>query len=330
MIWIKKQTINPEVTDYYLEIIGEAYKTLNQEVTYFYNWSEYKPKRNDVTVVTRYKEVLMMILRKRPYVYWIQGLLPEENFAQLNSKLRLTFYEQIEKLLIKKTAKTPNYFVMVSEKMKKHYEDKYHFKINNCYVMPCNNDIIHSQSFFEENKYKTDVFCYAGGLNVWQCIDQTLEIYKQIEETRKNTKLLLLVKDREKAIELLQKYEIKNYEVDFVSVDKLPEKLRMVKYGFIIRQDVELNRVATPTKLMTYMGNGLIPILSSCLEGLLESVGSSEYVVKMKNINDLSPIFSMMDKRILAEDILEDYKKIYREHYDREHHVGELAKKLPK
>ena len=330
MIWIKKQTINPEVTDYYLEVIGEAYKMQNQEVKYFYKWDEYKPKRSDITVVTRYKELLKMILERRHYVYWVQGLLPEENFALYHSKLRVLFYNLIEKIIIQSTVKRFNYFVMVSQRMKKHYEEKYHIIIDNCYVMPCNNDVIHEQSFLEERKYKDDLFCYEGGLNVWQCIDETLKIYKEIEKTRKNTKLLLLVKNKEKAMKLLQKYEIINFEIDFVPVSMLPEKLKKVKYGFIIRQDLELNRVATPTKLLTYMGTGVIPILSTCLEGLLENVDTTRYVIQMENVDDISPIMSFMDEEVSAEDILIDYKNIYNKHYDKMHHIEEMSKKLPR
>ena len=40
MIWIKKQTINPEVTDYYLEVIGEAYKMQNQEAVSYTHLGE--------------------------------------------------------------------------------------------------------------------------------------------------------------------------------------------------------------------------------------------------------------------------------------------------
>ncbi len=329
MIWIKSQTINPEVTDYYLTIIGEAYRSKNQEVRYFYDWSEYIPQKGDITVVTRYKEVLKMILGRRRYVYWVQGLLPEENFAQLANKFRRIIYELIERILILNTLKEGNFFLMVSERMRLHFEVKYRRKIDNCYIMPCNNDVIYRDSFYTPGKYENDVFCYAGSLNVWQCIDETLKLYKKIEDERKNTKLLLLVKDREKAENWLVKYEIENYEIDFVPIDRLPEKLKHTKYGFIIREDLELNRVATPTKLMTYMGNGVIPVLSSCLEGLLESADESQYIIKIKDLNDLKPIFNMMDREISADAILQDYEQIYNNHYNREKHINDMASKLP-
>lgn len=329
MIWIKKQTINPEVTDYYLEIIGEAYKRLGEDVKYFNVWKQCKADRNDIIVVTRYKELLKVIVEKKRYVYWVQGILPEENYALYHSDFRVKIYDKIESFIIKKTIRNGHLFIFVSDRMRKHYEDKYGESIKNYYIMPCNNDVIHEESF-SDLKYSKDVFCYAGGLNVWQCIDETLSLYKKIEKKKKDTKLLLLVKDKDLALSLIKKHEIENYEIDFVPVNKLPERLKNVKYGFIVRKDLELNRVATPTKLMTYMGNGIIPILSDCLEGLLENVSESEYVVKIKNEDDVDPIFAMMEKKIDRDGILNEYLTIFHNHYDDETHVRNMMNILPR
>lgn len=330
MIWIKRQTINPEVTDYYLNTIGDAYVSCGSEIKYFSNWKEYNPQSNDITVVTRYKEVLKMILEGRKYIYWVQGLLPEENYAQKKSVLRKRIYECIEKIMIRETGKKGRYFVMVSKYMQRHFETKYNLTISNCYVMPCNNDVIHEESFESANKYERDIFCYAGGLSVWQCFDRTLDIYKRIEQLKPDTKLLLLVPDKVRVERMVSERGIKNYEIDYVAVDQLPHRLKEVKYGFILREDLELNRVATPTKLMTYIGNGVIPIMSKCLFGLFENMDESEYVIKMDSIDDVSEILSFMAKRIDKQSIMENYRNLYQLHYDRDNHVKALATCLPK
>ena len=313
MIWIKKQKINPEVTDYYLETIGNSYIKMGQRVAYFKDWKECKAKKDDVVVVTRYKEVLRMIATRKKYVYWVQGILPEENFALYHSKIKYALYDLIEKVIFTHTNKKKYLLVMVSERMKIHYENKYNCKVNSYYIMPCNNDSIHEFSFFEKDKYSENVFCYAGGLNVWQCIEETLCLYKQIEERDNSSKLLMLVKNHDLAKELVKKYNIKNVEYDFVPVDKLPEKLKSVKYGFIVREDVELNRVATPTKLMTYMGNGVIPILSDCLEGLTENLVDTKYLIKLKNTQDVESILQGMKIDVDNQEIFNDYSRIYSE-----------------
>ncbi|WP_346904265.1 hypothetical protein [Faecalicatena contorta] len=167
------------------------------------------------------------------------------------------------------------------------------------------------------------------GLNVWQCIEETLCLYKQIEERDNSSKLLMLVKNHDLAKELVKKYNIKNVEYDFVPVDKLPEKLKSVKYGFIVREDVELNRVATPTKLMTYMGNGVIPILSDCLEGLTENLVDTKYLIKLKNTQDVESILQGMKIDVDNQEIFNDYSRIYSEKYDISTHIERLCKVLP-
>jgi hypothetical protein len=87
--------------------------------------------------------------------------------------------------------------------------------------------------------------------------------------------------------------------------------------------------VATPTKLMTYMGNGVIPIVSDCLDGLLENVGKSKFVVKISDSQDERPILEFINQTINADEIENDYEKIYREHYDAEIHIKNMINVLP-
>lgn len=68
------------------------------------------------------------------------------------------------------------------------------------------------------NKYRNNLFCYAGSINKWQCVEETLRLYKKIEMINPNAKLLMLVKEKDKAMELIDKYQIENYELDFVQL----------------------------------------------------------------------------------------------------------------
>lgn len=326
MIWIRKHTSNPGVTDYYLETIGEAYAKCGENVRYFIDWKEYNPNNDDITVISTYYEALLMILKRRKFVWWVQGIRPEESFAVHKSHLRKVLLDIAESICIRKTI----FPIFVSEAMRRHYENKYKVKFEKYYVMPCCNDTIKKESFYAEGKYDNNIFCYAGSLDTWQCVEEALMIYKQIEEHCKNTKLLLLVKDRKYAMMLLEKYKIQNYEIDFVPIEELPQKLKEVKFGFIIRKNLDLNRVATPTKLMTYMGNGVIPIVSDCLDGLIECIGSSKYVVKMSDDLSVKPILECLEKTIAPGDIERDYQEVYLKYYDKKMHVQKMMGMLPR
>lgn len=325
MIWIRKHTSNPGVTDYYLETIGEAYARRGEEVRYFVDWKEYQPTASDMTVISTYYEAIILILKRKKFVWWVQGIRPEESYAVHKSRLRKKVLEIAEYIAIRKTI----FPIFVSEAMRQHYVSKYHVNFDKYYVMPCCNDSIKQASFHEQGKYESNVFCYAGSLDTWQCVEETLMIYKKIEDCYRTAKLLLLVRDRKYAISLVEKYGIKNYEIDFVPTSQLPEKLKKVKFGFIIRKDLELNRVATPTKLMTYMGNGIIPIVSECLEGLLECIGNSKFVVKLSDDLNIDPIIRFIEKPIDEKEIEKDYMEVYSNFYDKEKHICNMMNVLP-
>ena len=318
-LWVMKPLLNETVTSFYLDRIADAYRELGLEIIVIHTWKNYKPRRDDLTIVSTSVDALVPLLRHQRYIWWIQGTWPEENYYKKHSKVKFYIISQIEKMAIKGAS----FIFYVSESMKKHYEKKYNIDTSDIsYIMPCSNEVMHPECFVDD-RYKNNIFCYAGSISSWQCIDQTLDIYKKIETVAPGSKLLMLVKDREKAISMIQERGIKNYEIDFVRVEQLVERMKDVKYGFIIREDEIFNRVATPTKLSTYMANGIIPIYSDCLDGLNEVIGDSEYVVKMKNIEDISPILCSVEKTISARDVYRDFLNHFDRHYNAEvHHIN--------
>lgn len=324
MIWIKRQLDNPEVTNFYLEVIGDAYKKKGEKVLFFTEWDECNISKGDIVVVSNHREALKMVIERKKFVYWVQGIIPEEDYAKFKKKWRKVALEVIEYITLRKA----EFVLYVSNRMKKHYEQKYGISSKNYYIMPCNNDVIHRDGFFRDNKYKDNIFCYAGGLDVWQCFEETIKLYKKLETKNQNCKLLLLVKDRKLAECVLRKYDVKNYQIDYVPVSALPEILSQVKFGFLIRENIELNRVATPTKLMTYVGNGIIPILSDCLEGLMENLDCTDFYISVGDNYEIKND-SIFTREISPEDIYNQYKDIYNRHYNRNNHVDNLVKILP-
>lgn len=327
MIWIKRQTDNPAVTDFYLETIAEAYKYLGEEVQFFTSWQEYSPKKTDMTVIATPLEVLEMVKRRQKFVMWFQGIRPEESYTVHHSWLRSKLLEFAEQIVLKKG----EFFFFVSTYMKEHFEKKYKVDLSkNSFIMACSNEDMHKENFFVPNKYQKNVFCYAGSINTWQCVDETLALYKQIEERIPDAELLLLVKNRKLAEKMVEKHGIRHYEIDFVPVETLQKRLENVKYGFIVRDDIELNRVATPTKMSTYMVNGVIPVISDCLHGLTEIAGSSRFVIRLESKEDYKAILKSVQSSINAESVYQDFSEIYQTHYDRAKKVKEIVGILPR
>ncbi len=325
MIWIKRQLDNPAVTDFYLQTIAEAFSQCGQTVQVFSTWNEYLPQKDDLTIIATPLEVIEMVKRRQRFAMWFQGIRPEESFSVHHSWLRSKILEITELIVLKKG----EFFFFVSTYMREHFEKKYHMDLSQkSFIMACSNESMHKENFFVSNKYEKNVFCYAGSINTWQCVDEMLALYKQIEDHIPGTELLLLVKDKVLAEKMLKEHDIHHYEIDFVPVDALQYRLKDVKYGFILRDDIELNRVATPTKMSTYIVNGVIPIISDCLYGLMEIAGQSRFVVHLKNKTDIDAILESIQSSIIAEAVYQDFLEMYKTHYDRDRKSKEIARFL--
>lgn len=326
VLWVMRNEINATVTSFYMDIIAKAYEDLGARVRLIHDWRDYSPAKGDITLVSTCTDALKPLLCRQTYIWWVQGTFPEENFYRRHSKIKFWVLSALEKIAIRNAS----FVFYVSKYMKMHYEKKYRVNTDTkSYIMPCSNEVLHPECF-GESRYKKNVFCYAGSFSTWQCVGQTLDLYKKIEEIFPDSKLLMLVQDHDKAEQMLREREIKNYEIDFVPVEQLQERMKEVKYGFIIREDEILNRVATPTKLSTYMANGIIPIYSSCLEGLNEVVGDSKYVVRLNDFEDINPIIASIRQEIDAEDVREDYKIHFEKYYTPLTHIDNMKKRLPK
>ena len=311
--WIQLEEENAVVTDYYLHVIGESISADGNEVVYSRGWDSKNAKNADVIIVSTATAAMKAILLSKTYILWTQGLWPEESYMRNKSNIRYRICNLIERIAIKRAQ---NLF-MVSGAMVEYYQRKYNLYLREkTFIMPCSNEKLHEEAFFTDNKYNENVFCFAGSTSIWQCFEETIRLYSLIEKECNKVKLMLLVKDRELAEKLVKKYEIKNYEIDFVGVDELKNKLSKVKFGFLLREDTPVNRVASPTKLLTYLANGIIPIYSNCLDGVEEVLQDTTYKIPYDNTEIISEVIEWIDKAIEPKQMLMEYKKVYYSNYD--------------
>ena len=232
----------------------------------------------------------------------------------------------MERFILKKA-----YFcIFVSEEMKRHYEKKYYitFDKDEYYCMPCMNTEIHPTAFDDSKKYSNNYFAYIGSLAVWQRFEDIVYIYKCIEDSGiPNCKLLVYTPQKKEAETIIEKYGVKNYYVDYVENQDLPIRLREAKYGFIIRDNTTVNRVATPTKISTYLSCGLIPIYSECIKDFADVARNMKYVVQYDS-QYIDRIKNMSSCSINASDILMEYSKVFSTYYSPEYHVNHLRRML--
>ena len=317
---------NGIVTDEYLELIGSALQECGHAVNYTNNFRDaLKLEKSEVVVVARTVEAFQLIIKGyKKVIVWFQGIEPEESYMSHHSKLRYHVLSGMERVILKKSW----FKLFVSTEMVRHYQRKYKLLIpeSSYYVMPCQNTELPPEAFESEDKYKKNIFVYTGSMAVWQKFEDTVKVYKEIENSGiKDCEFWVYTGEKEEARRLLEKNDIKNYKIDFVKNTELPRVLADAKYGFIIREDTPVNRVATPTKISTYLSCGLIPIYSACLAGFHDIATSMKYVICYEEGN-ISQIDNFCFMKINKNEVLNEYQKIFERYYDLTYHKNQLTR----
>ena len=315
------------VQEFYVQVIFNALGKIGYKCKFYDSISESLVESKDAVYVSisHYSTLKMYFKGYKKQIYWIQGTSPDESFMRNHSYIRKFLISCIEYFAISKA----KYVFMVSKSMLKHYKKKYHKDYSfKTYIMPCYNCEIQRELFFTLGKYEENTYCYVGGLSVWQCFPETVELYKQIEDNVPNAKFKVFTGDQDKAKSILQEKGVKNYEVKYVKPDQLVNELASCKYGFIVRAESPVNYVATPTKLSNYMAAGLIPIVSNSVGFFEEILGKAENAVVLNGSDDLNKIINITERSISAEDVYEEFSTLFSQFYNTDAHIKQIAEKL--
>ena len=262
-----------------------------------------------------YVHSVLNFIKILPFIYFknkkiildFHGTVPEEFKFQKN-KIKWLIYLIAEKIGYRKI----NKYIFVTDTMKKYYEKKYkEKKINErdsiIYPIIEIKEEIKRENIKNSFKDKT-VVVYSGNLQKWQNIDLMMElISKNISD-----KFFYIVLTGQKD-EMEKKFKEKNisnkyFLIDSVSPSELYKYYEIANYGFILRDDHILNRVANPTKLGEYLDYGIIPIVKLEEIGDYKELGY-EYITIDKFNNSLPKIKSQKNKEIM-EKYRDELKKI--------------------
>ena len=314
--WVELYPDNGLVTDWYINSIGDALADLGFVVEYVDDCSHIGDFRNDLYFVSIAKSAAVLIAKGcRHMVYWAQGIAPEEDYLRFNNKLRRFAFNVCEKMALCRAER----IFMVSDAMRRHFERKYGLALaGKTFAAPCCNEVMHPESFLEPRKYERPVFAYAGGLSKYQCIDGMLNLFAQIQRRMPSAELLFYTWDVDRARELVAAHSIENVAVESRKQDELPVALARAKYGFVIREDIAVNRVATPTKISTYMSNGVIPVVSNCVEDFADASCGLEHVICCSDADMVAAVERMEDLAIDVQAILTEYQSFFDGYFDLE------------
>ncbi len=147
---------------------------------------------------------------------------------------------------------------------------------------------------------------YSGNLQSWQQIELMLQVIKSNFSAK--ITYTLLTGEPEKMRQLLAKHGVQTDDkLRVLTVDpcELGDYYRQAHYGFILRDDITVNRVACPTKMVEYLFHGMIPIVKSPRIGDFAEMGY-EYVNYSDFSDDLPPVKSEVNRRLVREMIAEN------------------------
>lgn len=321
-IYIYNNYSNSEVTNHYLDIIRKGIEQSGKYKCEFI--SGYKNiSHSSVILISNPLDLFRLYIKGyRYFLLWMQGITPEESYLRHKSRLRYKILSYIDKFALKKSMFT----FLVSSEMKTFLERKYNIILKEYYIMPCYNDQLDLAALETPSKYTSNTFAYIGSLAVWQCFEQTLQLYKEVEKRYDDAKLSVYTKDSDMAKLLLEKYNIKNYEIDYVNPEEIKERLKKIKYGFVIREDISVNNVATPTKISNYMSAGVIPIITSSIKDFSKRVKGKSSICQLHTTSDSEHLLDYLEQDITKEAISNDYSEIFNSYYNDDYHIRRIGK----
>lgn len=298
------------VTGYYYNIILNGLKLNGNKVCEIesHNSPEVKKLPKDTYfLITSFDTFVYLFFKGfRNFIYWYQGIVPEEDFLRTRSKLRRLAFSLAEKFSLKKV-KFP---ICVSKYQVEFYEKKYHLNLKHAFVMPCFNSEFNRDNFYLSDKYEHNVFCYAGGIQAYQGFNLILDTYKEIEEKYPNTFLKIYTFDLEKAKKIIKTYDIKNFSVESVPQSEVDDVLAKCKFGFLIRDNNMINQVATPTKLANYLGNGVVPIFTDTIKAYADIAKEYEHLYCFGDTDKDIVIDKALHDVIAPDDLEKEYRNV--------------------
>lgn len=253
--------------------------------------------------IYNYSKIKGYFHKKNVIILDVHGVVPEEIYYN-NNKLKYLFYNKIEKEAFKRS----NYQIFVTKSMENHFLKKYN-KINGIIypILPSNL----SKENTKQNNLEVDnikkylkisdediIYIYSGNSQKWQNTDIMFSTISNLKNDK--YKFIILSKDIEIIKQKINTYNInkKNIILDNVQPNELWKYYSIANYGFILRDDHLLNKVACPTKLVEYMFYGIIPIVKYEDIGDFQKYGYEKINVS-KISNNMKPLKSKINNEII-------------------------------
>jgi len=240
--------------------------------------------------------IFFILIFNKFFVLDLHGVVPEELMMK-NKKIHTLVAGFIERVLFKRVTVC----IAVTNKMVTHYKKKY--PLSSCQfivyaILPSHL----KRKVINDNDYVSDKIeiIYSGNTQIWQNIDLMLEAIKNNLDDK--FRFTILTGEPNQIFKKLKEFQIDHNQllVKSVKPNELEDYYRKSHYGFILRDDILVNQVACPTKIIEYLTYGIIPIVLSEKIGDFEDYGY-EYIMLDELNNQLSLRKSKKNLAVIQE-----------------------------
>lgn len=182
----------------------------------------------------------------------LHGIAPEEE--QLQGKPgRAAFYGALEELMVRESA----LLVSVTKSMVEHMRTKYPGLDPKTVLLPIVEDL--EQTSLERDPCDRPRIVYAGGLQHWQNVDRMLDVVATCRD-RCEFSFYTDAPDRLRAM-ARDAGVLDAVKIDTAAPEQLARIYGEADLGFVLRDDIAVNRVSCPTKLSEYLACGVVPVV---------------------------------------------------------------------
>lgn len=230
----------------------------------------------------------------------VHGVVPEE-FRFHNDFYSAGLYDREERLAVRKS----DLVIVVTEAMKNYLRQKYRDdlrgKVAIFPMFPSMSPTLAPRAYVDGKP----VVVYAGGLHKWQQVPKMIDA---IVRTSSICAHRFYCPEPDVVRAMLPESVRPDVIVDRKAHEELVGLYSECHYGFILREDIVVNHVACPTKLVEYLAMGIVPIIDCEEMGDFKTMG-----LQSVPLNDFlqAKLPTEMQRTKMAEQNFAIYKRLH-------------------
>jgi hypothetical protein len=209
-----------------------------------------------VYVHSAYNALKVIAFKTQAHIIFdAHGIVPEE-LNQEGRRLAARIFCFVELIVLRRC----DTLIFVTESMRNHFHTKYGARLNVkeiiLPILPSVGDYNEALQALNAKRNLNSVI-YAGGMQAWQNVDKMLDAAQR----RGDMSYTFLTGDTKPFVEKLKDCFIPSYYCHSVAPENVKEFYLTHEYGFVLRDEILVNLVACPTKLVEYLYWGVLPII---------------------------------------------------------------------